>query len=73
MQRTRRSSGQFGKFIEDGINDGSIRLIDATVAQHMLAGANMAAMEVPRWKSMGTLEDESIDYFHVFFNGLQPR
>ncbi len=73
MQRTRRSSGQFGKFIEDGIHDGSIRLIDATVAQHMLAGANMAAMEVPRWKSMGTLEDESIDYFHVFFNGLQPR
>jgi AcrR family transcriptional regulator len=73
MQRTRRSSGQFGTFIEDGIDDGSIRLIDATVAQHMLAGANMAAMEVPRWKSMGTLEDESIDYFHVFFNGLLPR
>jgi AcrR family transcriptional regulator len=73
MRRTRRSSGQFGKFIEDGIDDGSIRPIDATVAQHMLAGANMAAMEVPRWKSMGTLEDESIDYFHVFFNGLQPR
>ncbi len=73
LQRTHRCSAQFGQFIRDGMGDGSIRTIDATVAQNMLAGANMAAMELPRWKSLAALDLESVNYLHAFFNGLQPR
>ncbi len=73
LRQTHRCSAQFGQFIRDGMRDGSIRLIDASVAQNMLAGANMTAMELPRWKSMASLEIESVNYLHAFFNGLRPR
>jgi AcrR family transcriptional regulator len=72
-RRTRQTSQQFGNFIDAGCIDGSIRPINANVAQHMLAGAIMASMDVPLWKSMGAIQPESIAYFHLFFNGLQRR
>ena len=73
LRQTHRCSAQFGQFIRDGMRDGSIRRIDASVAQNMLAGANMTAMEMPRWKSMASLEIESVNYLHAFFNGLRRR
>lgn len=73
MQRTDRANQKFGDFIREGISDGSVREIDAFVAQNLIAGSTNAAMDMQLWRKVDDIDAAAIDYFEIFFNGLKPR
>ncbi|MFK8050988.1 MAG: TetR/AcrR family transcriptional regulator [Halioglobus sp.] len=73
MQRTDRGNQKFGDFIREGIGDGSVREIDAFVAQNLIAGSTNAAMDMQLWRKVDNIDAAAIDYFEIFFNGLKPR
>ena len=73
LKRTANNNRKFGAFISDGIRDGSVRPINTLIAQHLIAGAINAAMDIKQWRKIDSIDDAAIDYFDVFFNGLLPR
>jgi len=73
MRRTDRSNERFGKFIRQGIEDGSVRAIEPDIAQQLIAGAMNAAMRVGSWRQVDDIDAAAIEYFDIFFNGLLPR
>ncbi len=73
LKRTNALNHRFGEFIEEGIQDGSIRPIDPRVARNLSAGATNAAMEIGLWRKVDDIDSTAVDYFCVFFNGLKPR
>jgi AcrR family transcriptional regulator len=73
LDRTDRYNDYFGEVIQKGIDDGSIRPVKPFVAENLIAGALNASMDIEMWRPVEDLEQASIDYFDVFFNGLQPR
>ncbi len=73
LARTDKSNERFGEFLREGIADGSVRAdIDAHIAQEMIAGAVNASMDIGLWRNTDNLSAAALDYFNVFFNGLQP-
>jgi AcrR family transcriptional regulator len=72
-RRTDRANERFGDLIREGIADGSVRPINTFVAQNLVAGAINASMDIQLWRKVDNLDDAAIDYFDIFFNGLQPR
>lgn len=73
LKRTDKNNENFGAFLNEGIEDGSIRPINTLIAQHLITGARNAAMDIKRWRKVDNIDDAAIDYFDVFFNGLAPR
>ena len=73
LERTEKANQRFGELLLEGQADGSVRPVNIFVAQHMIAGAINAAMEIDLWRRVESIEAASIDYFDVFFNGLLPR
>ncbi|MDX1732957.1 MAG: TetR/AcrR family transcriptional regulator [Halioglobus sp.] len=73
LERTDRANQRFGDFLQQGIEDGSVRPVDTYVAQHLIAGAINAAMDINLWRRVDSIDAAAIDYFDVFFNGLLPR
>ena len=73
LKRTDKNNENFGAFLNEGIEDGSVRPINTFVAQHLITGARNAAMDIKRWRRVDSIDDAAIDYFDVFFNGLRPR
>jgi AcrR family transcriptional regulator len=73
LKRTEQGNKQFGKFLQEGIADGSVRSINTFVAQHLIAGAINAAMDIKLWRKVDDIDRAAIDYFDVLFNGLLPR
>ena len=73
LKRTDQVNDRFGKFLEAGAKDGSVREINYFVAQQMIAGAINAAMDISLWRRVDDLDEAARDYFDVFFNGLRPR
>ena len=73
LKRTANNNRKFGALISDGIRDGSVRPINTLIAQHLIAGAINAAMDIKQWRKIDSIDDAAIDYFDVFFNGLLPR
>ena len=73
LKRTQKSNDVFGAFLEEGIEDGSVRPINAFVAQQLITGATNAAMDIKLWRRVDDIDDAAIDYFDIFFNGLLPR
>jgi AcrR family transcriptional regulator len=73
LKRTDTSNERFGEFLEEGIRDGSVRQINTFVAQHLIAGAINAAMDIRQWRKVDGIDNAAIDYFDIFFNGLLPR
>ena len=73
LKRTDKNNEDFGAFLNEGINDGSVRPINTLIAQHLITGARNAAMDIKRWRKVDSIDDAAIDYFDVFFNGLRPR
>jgi len=73
MRRTDKGNERFGDFIREGIEDGSVRPINTFVAQHLIAGAINASMDIQLWRKVDDLDEAAIDYFDIFFNGLKPR
>ncbi len=73
LERTDTSNQRFGDVIRAGVADGSIREIEPFIAQHLIAGAVNAAMDIKLWRRVDDLDTAAVDYFDVFFNGLRPR
>ena len=73
MQRTDEGNERFGGLIQQGMDDGSVRKINTFVAQNLIAGAINASMEIQLWRRVDDVDAAAIDYFDVFFNGLNPR
>ena len=73
LKRTEKNNETFGAFLSDGIQDGSVRLINTLIAQHLITGAINAAMDIKKWRKVDSIDDAAVDYFDVFFNGLAPR
>jgi AcrR family transcriptional regulator len=73
LKRTAASNRKFGDFIRQGIEDGSVRDVNPTLAQEMIAGAVNASMDITLWRRVDDLDAAAIDYFDIFFNGLLPR
>jgi len=73
LTRTDRHNEQFGNFIREGIEDGSVRPISTFVAVNLIAGAINASMDIKLWRKVDDLEAAAIDYFDIFINGLLPR
>ena len=70
-QRTMdRITRQFGSFIADGMLDGSIRLVDAPIAGHLVGTMLNAAAEIERWIPDVTLELAAEAYARPLFVGL---
>ena len=73
LKRTDAANECFGNFIREGIRDGSVRDIDPTLAQNLIAGAVNASMELSLWRKLDDVDAAALDYFDIFFNGLLPR
>ena len=73
LKRTDKANERFGQFLDEGIQDDSVRPINSFVAQQLIAGAINAAMDIKQWRKIEGIEDAAVDYFDVFFNGLLPR
>lgn len=73
LKRTEKANERFGQFLNEGMQDGSVRPINSFVAQQLIAGAINAAMDIGKWRKVDSIDDAAIDYFDVFFNGLLPR
>jgi AcrR family transcriptional regulator len=73
IRRTDQVNERFGKFLDAGVADGSVRPVNNFVAQQMIAGAVNAAMDISLWRRVDNLDEAAKDYFDVFFNGLRPR
>lgn len=73
LKRTDLVNDRFGRFLEDGVADGSVRPVSYFVAQQMIAGALNAAMDISLWRQVDDLDEAAKEYFDVFFNGLRPR
>ena len=73
LKRTEEGNARFGEFLNQGIQDGSVRPINTLVAQHLIAGAVNASMDIKLWRKVDDINLAAIDYFDVFLNGLLPR
>ncbi len=73
LDRTDAANECFGNFLREGMQDGSVRPIDPTLAQNLIAGAVNASMELNLWRKVDDIDAAAIDYFDIFFNGLLPR
>ncbi|QIB66287.1 TetR/AcrR family transcriptional regulator [Kineobactrum salinum] len=73
LERTEEFNRSFGDVVRAGIADSSIRKIEPFIAQHLIAGAVNAAMDIKLWRRVDDLDATAVDYFDVFFNGLRPR
>ena len=73
IERTEASNQRFGEFLEQGIADRSVRPVNTFIAQHLIAGAMNAAMDINLWRKVEDIDSAAIEYFDLFFNGLLPR
>jgi AcrR family transcriptional regulator len=73
LQRMEVSAHRFGDFIREGIEDGSVRAVDALVAEHMITDAINASMDMKIWRKIDDIDAAAGDYFDLFINGFLPR
>jgi AcrR family transcriptional regulator len=73
LKRMHASIHRFGDFIREGIADGSVRRVDALVAENMISGAVNASMDMKSWRRINDIDSAASDYFDLFINGLLPR
>jgi AcrR family transcriptional regulator len=65
-----RVSGRFSLVFSDGIADGSLRPVDATIAAQMITAMVNAAAEIHRWAPGITQENAAAVYARPLFHGL---
>lgn len=70
LKATSANSERLGATIRQGFDDGTLRTIDATVAQHMLSGAVEASPDLTN--SVSDIDSKALSsaYFNLFINGL---
>ncbi|MEH6551567.1 MAG: TetR/AcrR family transcriptional regulator [Pseudomonadales bacterium] len=71
--RIEKTSDQLGDFLRQGIDDGSLRSIDREVCEHLLSGVIYGTSELKLWKSVNNVEQDSIAYYEIIFNGLAAK
>jgi hypothetical protein len=62
-----------GDILRAGIESGTIRPVNVAVAQNLLMGSINASMDIATWRRVDDVDDAAIDYFKVFYFGLQQR
>lgn len=70
---TDAGNDRFGDMARAGISDGSVRPVNVEVTQQLISGAINASMDLPMWRKMEDVDQASIDFYDMFFNGLAPR
>lgn len=72
LARTEQINDHYGAFLEAGIAEGTIRQVNTRVAQNLLMGAINASMDIALWRRVDDVDAAAIDYFDVFYFGLNP-
>ncbi len=67
---TDRSRDRFGRFLREGVQDGTVRPVNIDVAQELFSGAMNASMDLPVWRRVDDVASAAKDYYQVFLNGL---
>lgn len=70
LEKIRRVSDRFGAFIREGLNDHTIRPINAVIAQEIVLGTIMGADELSRWQDIEDLNSSAHDYLDFIVTGL---
>jgi AcrR family transcriptional regulator len=70
---TDAANNRFGDMVREGIADGSVRPVNVDVTQQLITGAINASMDLPMWRKIDDIDQASIDFYDIFFNGLAPR
>ena len=63
----------FGELVQSGINDNSIREVDLFIAENIIAGAVESIPDMAIEPNKIDLEQGSIDFFDIFFNGIATK
>jgi AcrR family transcriptional regulator len=63
----------FGEMVQSGINDNSIREVDLFIAENIIAGAVESIPDMAIEPNKVDLEQSSIDFFDIFFNGIATK
>jgi len=71
LRRTRNANRILREFLEQGIEDGSIRPINTLVAENLITGAVNAAMELSAWRPVTDVPKTAKEYFDALINGLK--
>ena len=70
LRSMNRLTARFANFIVDGIEDGSIRPVDQTIAAHMVTGTINSATELERWVPGVTRDSAAELYARPLLTGL---
>jgi AcrR family transcriptional regulator len=73
LQQTRASSEQLGKFISEGIKDGSIHDVNPAIIENAIAGTIDAAPGIAEKMRLNNNSKVSAEYLELFFNGIANR
>ena len=73
LKASKRNSDQLGAYIRQGFDDGTLRDIDAEIAQHILSGAIEASPDLVDWVEVASGVQLSNDYLNIFINGLSRK
>lgn len=68
-----RHSLRLSTVVSDGIADGSVRPVDATIAGMMLSGAINAGAELPFWAPGMSPAEATNTYLRALFEGMLPK
>jgi AcrR family transcriptional regulator len=70
LKSSKRNSDNLGAYIRQGFDDGTLRNINAEIAQHILSGAIEASPDLMEWVNNTNGKQVSKDYLSIFINGL---
>jgi AcrR family transcriptional regulator len=70
LKGSQKNASTLGDFIRLGLQDGTLRLIDAAIVQHLLRGAVEAVPDLLDDVSLMNRQSLMNDYLNIFINGL---
>ena len=70
LKSSKRNSDSLGAYIRQGFDDGTLRDVDAEIAQHILSGAIEASPDLMEWVKSTSEKQVSKNYLRIFINGL---
>ena len=73
LARTESLNNNLGDILRAGVESGTIRAVNVAVAQNLLMGSINASMDIAIWRHVDDVDEAAIDYFKVFYFGLQQR
>lgn len=72
-ERIEETTQRFGGFIREGIDEGTLRPVDPTVAEQLIVGAVNGADNLQEDVKTDELSDTAAKYFSFVFHGLSAR